>query len=49
MKLWTREFGSADEVDEAGRVQMIDVAPKPYQKPHPPLFPAFSMSEETVR
>jgi alkanesulfonate monooxygenase SsuD/methylene tetrahydromethanopterin reductase-like flavin-dependent oxidoreductase (luciferase family) len=23
--------------------------PKPYQKPHPPLFQAFSVSEETVR
>jgi alkanesulfonate monooxygenase SsuD/methylene tetrahydromethanopterin reductase-like flavin-dependent oxidoreductase (luciferase family) len=46
---WTREFGSPGEVDEQGRVQMIDVVPKPYQKPHPPLFQAFSVSESTIR
>jgi alkanesulfonate monooxygenase SsuD/methylene tetrahydromethanopterin reductase-like flavin-dependent oxidoreductase (luciferase family) len=46
---WTREFGTPGEVDENGRIQMINVVPKPYQKPHPPLFQAFSMSEETVR
>jgi alkanesulfonate monooxygenase SsuD/methylene tetrahydromethanopterin reductase-like flavin-dependent oxidoreductase (luciferase family) len=28
---------------------MIDIVPKPYQKPHPTLFQAFSMSEATVR
>jgi alkanesulfonate monooxygenase SsuD/methylene tetrahydromethanopterin reductase-like flavin-dependent oxidoreductase (luciferase family) len=28
---------------------MINVIPKPYQRPHPPLFQAFSLSEETVR
>ena len=32
-----------------GRIQKINVIPKPYQKPHPPLFQAFSISEETVR
>jgi alkanesulfonate monooxygenase SsuD/methylene tetrahydromethanopterin reductase-like flavin-dependent oxidoreductase (luciferase family) len=46
---WTRAMGSPGEVDEEGRLQMIDVVPKPYQKPHPPLFQAFSLSEETVR
>jgi alkanesulfonate monooxygenase SsuD/methylene tetrahydromethanopterin reductase-like flavin-dependent oxidoreductase (luciferase family) len=46
---WTREFGFPGEVDEQGRIQKINVVPKPYQKPHPPLFQAFSMSEETVR
>jgi alkanesulfonate monooxygenase SsuD/methylene tetrahydromethanopterin reductase-like flavin-dependent oxidoreductase (luciferase family) len=46
---WTREFGFPGEVDEQGRIQKINVVPKPYQKPHPPLFQAFSISEETVR
>jgi len=46
---WTREYGSPGEVDAAGRVQQIDIVPKPYQKPHPTLFQAFSMSEATVR
>lgn len=46
---WTRGHGSPGEVDDNGRVQMIDVVPKPYQKPHPTLFQAFSMSEATVR
>jgi alkanesulfonate monooxygenase SsuD/methylene tetrahydromethanopterin reductase-like flavin-dependent oxidoreductase (luciferase family) len=46
---WTREFGAYGEVDELGRVRKINVVPKPFQKPHPPLFQAFSVSEETVR
>jgi alkanesulfonate monooxygenase SsuD/methylene tetrahydromethanopterin reductase-like flavin-dependent oxidoreductase (luciferase family) len=46
---WTREYGFPGEVDEQGRIQKINVVPKPYQKPHPPLFQAFSISEETVR
>src|SRR5271154_3790200 len=46
---WTREFGFPGEVDEAGLIQKINVVPKPYQRPHPPLFQAFSVSEETVR
>ncbi len=46
---WTREFGAPGEVDENGRIQMIDVVPKPYQKPHPPLFQAFSVSEATIK
>jgi hypothetical protein len=41
---WTREYGFPGEVDEAGRIQMINVVPKPYQRPHPPLFQAFSVS-----
>src|ERR1700719_2936 len=40
---------SPGEVDDQGRIQMINVIPKPYQRPHPPLFQAFSLSEETVR
>ena len=46
---WTREYGFPGEVDDQGRIQMINVVPKPYQRPHPPLFQAFSLSEETVR
>ncbi|MGH8596091.1 MAG: LLM class flavin-dependent oxidoreductase, partial [Gammaproteobacteria bacterium] len=46
---WTRKYGAPGEVDDKGNIQMIEVVPKPYQKPHPPLFQAFSMSEETIR
>ncbi|MEW6299497.1 MAG: LLM class flavin-dependent oxidoreductase [Thermodesulfobacteriota bacterium] len=46
---WTREYGAVGEVDAQGRLQKIAVVPKPYQKPHPPLFQAFSISESTIR
>lgn len=46
---WTREYGASGEVDEEGRVQELYVVPKPYQKPHPPLFQAFSTSDKTIR
>jgi alkanesulfonate monooxygenase SsuD/methylene tetrahydromethanopterin reductase-like flavin-dependent oxidoreductase (luciferase family) len=46
---WTRQYGFPGEVDELGRIQKINVVPKPYQRPHPALFQAFSVSEETVR
>ncbi len=46
---WTREYGFPGEVDDQGRIQKINVVPKPYQRPHPTLFQAFSVSEETVR
>ena len=46
---WTKEAGAPGELDENGMIQAIDIVPKPYQKPHPLLFQAFSMSEETVR
>jgi alkanesulfonate monooxygenase SsuD/methylene tetrahydromethanopterin reductase-like flavin-dependent oxidoreductase (luciferase family) len=46
---WTREYGFPGEVDELGRIQKINVIPKPYQRPHPQLFQAFSVSEETIR
>jgi len=46
---WTREFGAPGELDEKGNIRAINLIPKPYQKPHPPLFQAFSISEETVR
>ena len=31
-----------------GRVRKISVVPRPYQKPHPPLFQAFSVSDSTI-
>ncbi len=46
---WTRAYGGPGELDEQGRIRALNVVPKPYQKPHPPLFQAFSVSEETVR
>lgn len=46
---WTRKYGSPGEIDDDGNIQMIDVVPKPYQKPHPKLFQAFSQSESTIR
>lgn len=46
---WTRDYGAPEEVDAQGQVQKLFVVPKPYQKPHPPLFQAFSTSEETIR
>ena len=46
---WTREYGFPGEVDELGRIQKLNVVPKPYQRPHPTLFQAFSVSEATVR
>ena len=46
---WTAEYGAFGEVGKDGRIHKISVVPKPYQKPHPPLFQAFSVSEETIR
>ncbi|MGH7840784.1 MAG: LLM class flavin-dependent oxidoreductase [Candidatus Binataceae bacterium] len=46
---WTREYGFPGEVDELGRIQKINVVPKPFQRPHPTLFQAFSVSEATIR
>ena len=37
-----KKLGASGEVGENGLLQVIDVEPKPYQKPHPPLFQAFS-------
>ena len=44
---WTAEAGAIGEVVD-GRIRKISVVPKPYQKPHPPLFQAFSASEATI-
>ncbi|MCB1746381.1 MAG: LLM class flavin-dependent oxidoreductase [Gammaproteobacteria bacterium] len=46
---WTRKYGAPGELDEQGNIHAIEVVPKPYTKPHPPLFQAFSMSEETIK
>ena len=46
---WTTEFGDPGEVGKDGRLHKISVVPKPYQKPHPKIFQAFSVSEATIR
>ena len=46
---WTRRYGSPGEVDDNGNIVAIDIVPKPFQKPHPMLFQAFSQSEATIR
>jgi len=43
----TRRWGAG--VDEEGFVRRIGVVPKPYQKPHPPIFQPFASSEATIR
>ncbi len=43
----TRLWGTG--VDENGILRKIGVVPKPYQKPHPPLFQPFASSEATIR
>lgn len=35
--------------DEAGRITEVGIAPKPFQKPYPPVFQPFSFSEDTFR
>lgn len=42
----SRELGAG--IDAAGRVTAVGIAPRPYQKPYPPLFEPFGFSEETV-
>ncbi|MEU2794336.1 LLM class flavin-dependent oxidoreductase [Streptomyces sp. NPDC007100] len=36
-------------VGEDGVVHEVGIAPKPYQRPHPPVFQPFSFSEDTFR
>jgi alkanesulfonate monooxygenase SsuD/methylene tetrahydromethanopterin reductase-like flavin-dependent oxidoreductase (luciferase family) len=45
---WTREFGSADEVDENGTIRKIGVTPPPYTQPHPRIFVPFTLSPKTL-
>ena len=42
-----RQLGEG--IDDAGRLQAIGIAPRCYQRPHPPLFQPFSFSESSVR
>ncbi len=44
---WTEEYGAPGEIED-GMIKKIMVVPKPYQKPHSPLFQAFSVSESTI-
>lgn len=44
----TKEFGAPGEIDEQDRSVKISVVPRPYQRPHPPLFQAFSTSDRTI-
>ena len=46
---WTKKRGNFEELDDQGRIRKVSVVPSPYQKPHPPLFTAYSASERTVR
>jgi alkanesulfonate monooxygenase SsuD/methylene tetrahydromethanopterin reductase-like flavin-dependent oxidoreductase (luciferase family) len=46
---WTRRYGTPGEIDDDGNIQMLNIVPKPYQKPRPPLFQAFTQSESTIR
>jgi len=44
----TRKYGAPGEV-EGDRLLKLSPVPKPYQKPHPPVFQAFTASEQTIR
>jgi alkanesulfonate monooxygenase SsuD/methylene tetrahydromethanopterin reductase-like flavin-dependent oxidoreductase (luciferase family) len=35
--------------DDAGMIREVGIAPKPYQRPHPPLFMPFSFSPDSFR
>lgn len=43
-----RDAGVEGEVDANGNTRRICVVPKPYQKPHPPVFVAASKSRESI-
>ena len=48
---WTTAKGIEPDPEwvRDGRIYRLGVVPKPYQQPHPPIFNAFSVSENTVR
>ena len=46
---WTSKYGVPGELDAEGRVRRISVVPKPYTKPHPPIWQPITRSEETIR
>jgi alkanesulfonate monooxygenase SsuD/methylene tetrahydromethanopterin reductase-like flavin-dependent oxidoreductase (luciferase family) len=41
-------YGAPGEVDSQGRVRKISVVPKPFQKPHPLLLQAMTLTRETI-
>ncbi|MEK9831252.1 MAG: LLM class flavin-dependent oxidoreductase [Rhodospirillaceae bacterium] len=43
-----RDAGAEGEIGEDGSVQRVCVVPKPYQKPHPPVFIAASKSQASI-
>ena len=43
-----KEAGAEGEIGEDGSVQRVCVVPKPYQKPHPPVFVAASKSQASI-
>jgi alkanesulfonate monooxygenase SsuD/methylene tetrahydromethanopterin reductase-like flavin-dependent oxidoreductase (luciferase family) len=44
----TRRLGAPGEL-EGQNLRKISPVPKPFQKPHPPIFQAFTTSEKTIR
>jgi alkanesulfonate monooxygenase SsuD/methylene tetrahydromethanopterin reductase-like flavin-dependent oxidoreductase (luciferase family) len=45
----TQTMGAPGEIGDDNLLHKVSVVPKPYQKPHPKLFQAFSLSESTAR
>jgi alkanesulfonate monooxygenase SsuD/methylene tetrahydromethanopterin reductase-like flavin-dependent oxidoreductase (luciferase family) len=45
---WTEKYGTPGVVVD-GKLRKLNVVPKPFQKPHPQLFTAYSSSEATIR
>ncbi|HKV54615.1 MAG TPA: LLM class flavin-dependent oxidoreductase [Candidatus Binataceae bacterium] len=45
----TARYGAPGELDQNGWLRRVSPVPKPYQKPHPPLFQALSRTEATIR
>lgn len=43
-----REAGAPGEIDAQGNVRRVCVVPKPYQRPHPPVFIGVHKSRETI-
>jgi alkanesulfonate monooxygenase SsuD/methylene tetrahydromethanopterin reductase-like flavin-dependent oxidoreductase (luciferase family) len=45
---WTRDFGSEDEVDADGVIRKIGVTPPPYQRPYPPIWVPYTVSQASL-
>lgn len=45
---WTREFGSAGEIDADGTLRRSGVIPRPLSSPHPPIFVPYTLSATTL-